>query len=100
MTEKRHSITHIAGPSITVCGRTIQRCLVCGAKLVDSKGVMMPLKPDGTPDSIGTWPPGRQVRVTIGNPTAFVLVEERPDPDDQKIEKLDPDNCFATIDLL
>ena len=89
----RHSITHIAGPRMVVCGRTIQRCSVCGALLVDSKGVAMVMSSDGRESNdIGTWEGGRQVKVTIGNPTQYILL---PDGD-----QLDEDACFYTLDVM
>lgn len=36
MTENDTDIIHIAGPPITITGRVIQRCCVCGTKLYDS----------------------------------------------------------------
>ena len=87
-----HSITHIAGPRMVVCGRTIQRCSVCGALLVDSKDTAVMLSTDGKRDDIGTWEAGRQIKVTIGNPTQSILL---PDGD-----QLDEDACFNTLDLM
>lgn len=57
------SVTHVAGPVIVVKGRyapdnerIIQRCVVCGEKLIDTEGQMAPDKPDGTPpDGPGVW---------------------------------------------
>lgn len=86
-----NTVTHIAGPAITACGRLVQRCSLCGEKLVDSKGCAMPLMPDGTADSIGTWEVGRLVQVTVDtNPTRYLLL---PDTD-----KLPDDTCFALLE--
>lgn len=30
------SVTHVAGPAHVLCGRLVQRCSVCGEKLLDS----------------------------------------------------------------
>jgi hypothetical protein len=82
--------THVAAPSITVGGRVIQRCLVCGEKLVDSRGQMAPLGPDGEIPEVPTWEAGRMVRVHRGNPTRFELL---PDSD-----QLTPDSCAALVE--
>lgn len=82
--------THIAGPAITVGGRLIQRCSLCGEKLVDSKGVMVPVRPDGQPDRIGTWEVGRLVQVEPGNPTRSSLL---PDTD-----QLPDDTCLDLVE--
>lgn len=86
------STTHLAGPAITICGRVIQRCAICGEKLVDSLNCAMPLKPDGTADTIGTWEPGRLVRVEAGNPAHWILLE---DPEDMR---LPADACIDLVE--
>lgn len=80
------TLTHIAGVRLDVCGRVVQRCSLCGAKLCDSEGVAMPLNPDGTPPEFPTWPIGRLVQVEAGNPTRYSLL---PDSD-----KLPEDSCI------
>lgn len=82
--------THIAGPAITACGRLIQRCSLCGEKLVDSKGVMVQANEDGTFDPIPTWEVGRLVQVEGGNPTRYSLL---PDTD-----KLPEDSCLDLVE--
>jgi hypothetical protein len=49
------TVTHVAGPVVTVGGRSIQRCACCGEKLRDNLGEMAPLKPDGTPPEMHVW---------------------------------------------
>lgn len=71
-----NSTTHIAGSWVTICGRKLQRCAVCGEKLVDSLGQAGPLNPDGTPPETPHWEPGRMVRVTPGNPTQWALLDD------------------------
>jgi hypothetical protein len=86
-----NTVTHIAGPAITACGRVVQRCSLCGEKLVDSKGCAMPIQEDGTPDTIGTWEVGRLVQVSVDcNPTSYVLL---PDTD-----RLPDDSCLELIE--
>lgn len=85
------STTHIAGPAITVCQRTIQRCSWCGEKLVDSKGMMAPCKPDGSPpDPLPTWEPGRLVQVTHGNPQRWLLLDDT--------DQLPKDSCLDLVE--
>jgi hypothetical protein len=83
------SITHIAGGAITVSGRTIQRCSLCGEILVDSRGCAVPQNPDGTFPEIGTWQPGRLVRVSGGNPTRYELLDDT--------DKLPEDSCLHSL---
>lgn len=80
------TITHISGITLTVCGRVIQRCSLCGAKLCDSEGAAMPLNEDGSAPEFATWPTGRLVQVETGNPTRYSLL---PDTD-----KLPDDSCI------
>lgn len=80
------TITHIAGVRLDVCGRVIQRCSLCGAKLCDSEGCAMPLNPDGTVPVFPTWEVGRLVQVDAGNPTRSSLL---PDTD-----RLPEDSCL------
>jgi hypothetical protein len=84
------TVTHIAGPTITACGRHIQRCSLCGEKLCDSKGQMAPLNSDGSPPTFPSWETGRLVRVTAGNPTHFKLL---PDTD-----RLPTDSCIHLLE--
>jgi uncharacterized linocin/CFP29 family protein len=65
-------IVHVVGPDIDVHGRIVQRCAVCGAKLCDSLGVMIP---EG--QEYAVWPMGRLVEVEAGNPTSTVLLPEQ-----------------------
>lgn len=85
-----NTVTHIAGNVINACGRTIQRCSLCGEKLVDDKNCAMPLREDGTADSIGTWEVGRLVQVTIGNPKRYLLLDDT--------DKLPDDSCLELVE--
>lgn len=81
------TVTHLAGPRIDVCGRIIQRCSVCGTKLCDSLGAMMPVNRDGSPPVFPTFPEDRMIQVTLGqNPTRYLPLP----PSD----KLPPDACI------
>ena len=86
-----NTITHFVGPRMDVCGRIIQRCSVCGAKLMDSEGVMMLANPDGTPGRFATWPEGQIIRTTLGNPshTLLVLDDDCRLPEDACVRGMD-----------
>ncbi len=81
-----NTLTHIAGIRLDVCGRVIQRCSLCGAKLCDSEGVAVLLKPDGTTPEFPTWEIGRLVQVEVGNPTRSSLLPAT--------DKLPDDSCL------
>lgn len=53
------SVTHVAGPFAIYKGRGIQRCVICGEKLIDTKGIIC-LK-EGT--AFAAWPQGQLVRI-------------------------------------
>lgn len=85
------SVTHIAGPAITACGRLVQRCSLCGEKMVDSKNTMVPCNPNGSaPDPIPTWPVGRLVNFSGGNPDHQSLLDDT--------DKLPEDSCINLIE--
>lgn len=81
------SITHIAGADVSIGGRRVrQRCSWCGAILLDydlaSMAVAMPDTGED-PESPGTWPIGRLVRVTGTNPRVTTVLDESDTlPDD------------------
>lgn len=68
------TVTHMAGPPVGIGGRVIQRCLVCGEKLLDSLNTAAPLNPDGTPPVFPTWDEGALVRIEPGNPARHSVV--------------------------
>lgn len=80
------SVTHIAGPEITIGGRRMrQRCSWCGATLIDYDltRVAVQVRPGEEPRLPGTWEVGRLVRVDAGNPTIGQLLEPTDElPDD------------------
>lgn len=85
-----NSTTHIIGPAITACGRIVQRCSLCGEKLCDSLNVAMPFGPNGELPEFPTWPIGRLLRVSGGNPTRWLLLEDT--------DKLPDDSCFNLVE--
>ena len=69
------TLTHIAGPRLTIDGRVIQRCMLCGAKLCDSAGSMS-ISTDGRQPEFPTWPVDALVQVEVGNPTRYSVLPE------------------------
>lgn len=55
---------HLAGNRVCIEGRVIQRCLVCGYKLVDSKGMVTP---DDDDRGVPTWEIGHLISVSGGD---------------------------------
>jgi hypothetical protein len=90
--------THIAGPSITVNGRTIQRCMVCGLKLVDTLGMATPLRPDGTLPELPTWRVDDVVEVYDGNPVSYHLLGHGDDDNFEYARKVPPNLCIGMIE--
>lgn len=84
------SVTHIAGPKITACGRIVQRCSLCGEKLCDSNRTAMASEPGRPAPEFPTWEVGRLVRITSGNPTAYQLLDDS--------NKLPEDSCIDLIE--
>lgn len=84
------SVTHIAGPAITACGRVIQRCSLCGAKLCDSNNVAIVTTREDQEPKFPTWEVGRLIRVSAGNPTNYMLLEDT--------DRLPKDTCFDLLD--
>ena len=80
------SVTHLAGPGVVIHKRGIQRCLICGEKLRDTIGCMVPVGSQ----PLSPWPEGAYVRIVSGSPTTeYVLPGARfPEnlPDDLCIE--------------
>lgn len=86
------SVTHIAGNIVDINGRTIQRCSLCGDKLIDSKNMEIPQAPNGQVLHVGTWEVGRLVRHYPGDPEHWVLIEETLDA------VLPLDSCIALVE--
>ena len=80
------TVTHCAGPPVTIGGRVIQRCAVCGEKLCDSLGAAMPLPEEGIDPVFPTWKQAGLVQIEPGTPTRSSLVGDllstKPLPDD------------------
>lgn len=86
------TVTHIAAPWVNVGGRIIQRCLLCGAKLVDSLTAQAPLNQKTmTQAPMATWPVMGLVRVY---PDKQILIKE----DGGEGAPLPKDSCFPLIE--
>jgi len=79
-----YTITHIAGVALTIGDMVIQRCSLCGGILVDNRNTS---SPDGSKTL--TWGVSRLVRVHIGNPIHWELLEDT--------DKLPEDSCIDLI---
>lgn len=86
------TVTHVAGPAVIVAGRGIQRCCVCGEKLIDTKNQMVPLSPDGTPGLACCWADGAMVQFEEGNPRRESHVGQFG------VNRLPSDSCIALVE--
>jgi hypothetical protein len=82
------SFTHVAAAPVNAEGRIIQRCALCGFKLLDSQGVEMHA-PEGQPVPVfTTWEPGRLVKVTADAVQVML----------PKAKHLPPDSCLPLVE--
>lgn len=65
--------THLAGTPVNVIGRWIQRCLVCGEKLVDSENHDM-ITTEGK-IYVSFWPVGGIIRIDGKNSSCIGITE-------------------------
>jgi hypothetical protein len=81
------TMSHIAGHAVDVGGRWIQRCIICGTKLVDTQTNLGP-PPDVTPDgpltkiTVRIWAQGVIVEIKNGvqiDRGGFEELDELPD---------------------
>ena len=56
------STTHLAGNYVNIHGRIIQRCLICGEKLCDSKGAQVAITADNPDGQFAAWAIGSWVQ--------------------------------------
>lgn len=87
------SVTHVAGPPVTIGERTVQRCALCGEKLLDNKNTVAPIGPNGEPPDFPVWRERSLVTVSEGNPTSFILAG-----DFAAVEELPEDFCLALVE--
>lgn len=78
---------------MTIGQRTIQRCALCGEKLLDNKNAAAPIGPNGEPPDFPVWGERALVTVTEGNPTEYILAG-----DFVAVEKLPEDFCLALVE--
>lgn len=72
-------VIHMAGPVMLIQGRIIQRCAICGTKLVDNAGMEMPLNPDGTYPAVCVWPIKRLIEQEDNRFSVLPETNETPD---------------------
>lgn len=83
-----NTICHLAGQAVIVAeGRTIQRCLICGQKLIDSGMVTVILTDRINPQP--TWDPGTWVRFDKNKAVKIASVEDGCMP---------LDNCLPLVE--
>lgn len=85
------SVTHVAGPVVKIGDRCVQRCALCGEKLLDNLNVVAPLNADGTPPAFAVWG-GRRLVCYDGNRSTDV-----GDFMERKI--LPPDFCLPLVEV-
>lgn len=88
-----NSTTHVAAPYFGIARRMIQRCGICGEKLIDLDfdRVAVPEGPDGKPGELpGGFPTAALVRC-VGNAQVVVGSFEQSDP-------LPPDFCLELVE--
>lgn len=83
------SVTHLAGIDINVGDRVIQRCSICGAMMLDSKGAMAPVGPNGEPTTFPVWERGRLIEYSGEFPERQLML---PDTD-----KLPDNSCLYLV---
>lgn len=74
------SVVHLAGTPVALNGRAIQRCLICGEKLADSLGCMVP---EGDDRGVGVWPVGAWIeQVSYGGfATEYAVLYQTESPE-------------------
>lgn len=91
------SVSHWAGPPAEIAGRIIQRCAICGEKLLDNLNVGIPVGPDGQPGTFATWEPGRFVRWSGEQSRSETIVqEERTDDGRYRL----PADCCLNLGMV
>lgn len=70
---------HLAGNDVRIGTRIIQRCLICGFKLLDMDLSRMAV-PDGDDRGVATFAVGHLIEVSEGNPTNYVDIGDTKQP--------------------
>lgn len=72
---------HLAGNDVRIERRIIQRCLICGYKLIDvdlDRIAFVSSNPDDK--GFSTWAVGHLIEVTEGNPTQYADIGDTKQP--------------------
>lgn len=59
------TVTHVAGGSVEIHGRVLQRCCVCGGKIMDALVRDQPVDARGKARPVFTWAPGDFVQLNL-----------------------------------
>lgn len=88
------TVSHVAGPSMNIRGRIIQRCMVCGEKLCDSKNTASPLNEGGSVPEFPTWCVGDIVQTSVNeNPRRYIRTAHVDDGG-----PIEEDCCIALVE--
>jgi len=90
---KAASLTHVAGIAFRVGDRVIQRCCVCGEKLLDNLRTAVPLNPDGSIPEFPTWEEMALVQCEGNRQSAL-----QPERDVRGNPKLPEDSCLLLVE--
>lgn len=91
------SVTHLTGSVVKVGDRMLQRCIICGEKLVDNYGVPVPLGPDGKEEEFPTWEPGVLLRLMTTN-SGSRFWQPLNHSEKQLPDELPDDSCIALVE--
>lgn len=83
------SVTHLAGPVVTIQGRAIQRCAVCGEKLCDNLNMAALLEEDGSEPIFPVWQEAAFVQMEGSRTSQIGSLRRDPIP---------PDFCLALVE--
>lgn len=87
-------IVHLAGTPVTIGDRVIQRCLICGCKLLDSEDPVVNVIVDEGQAKFYTWVPGGWIQVN--HQSAYLLYQsETPEFTEQELPS---NNCMGLVE--
>lgn len=84
---------HLAGNFVVIGSRVIQRCLVCGYKLIDNLGQVTEVTENDPNSQTSTWPIGGLIQIDDGNPVQMTLLSESENP----IFEYEWNNCCVDL---
>lgn len=87
----KRTVTHMVGPHVNLGIRVIQRCAICGEKLLDTQ-YQAAVGESGKELKAHVWPFGRLVRFSVGDakPRSEVLLPPS--------ERLPEDSCLELVE--